>query len=41
MRERIYRIIEVGEDDDKLSSAYDFFMMAAVIISIIPLYGLI
>ena len=39
MRERIYRIIEVGEDDDKLSRAYDFFMMAAIIISIIPLWS--
>jgi voltage-gated potassium channel len=35
MRERLFQIIEVGEEDDKLSRAYDFFMMATIIISII------
>ena len=39
MRERIFQIIEVGEEDDKLSRAYDFFMMATIIISIIPLWS--
>lgn len=38
MRERIFQIIEVGKEDDKLSRAYDFFMMATIIISIIPLW---
>ncbi len=37
MRERIFQIIEIGKEDDKLSRAYDFFMMALIIISIIPL----
>ncbi len=39
MRERLFQIIEVGEEDDKLSRAYDFFMMATIIISIIPLWS--
>ncbi|MCR5157223.1 MAG: ion transporter, partial [Butyrivibrio sp.] len=34
--ERIFKIIEVGEED-KYSKVYDFFMMATIIISIIPL----
>ncbi len=39
MRERRFQIIEVGKEDDKLSRAYDFFMMATIIISIIPLWS--
>lgn len=39
MRRRIFEIIEVGKEDDKLSRAYDFFMMAIIIISIIPLWS--
>ncbi len=39
MRERLFQIIEVGKEDDKLSRAYDFFMMATIIISIIPLWS--
>ncbi len=39
MRERLFQIIEVGEEDDKLSRVYDFFMMATIIISIIPLWS--
>lgn len=39
MRKRIFEIIEVGNDDDKLSRAYDFFMMLTIIISIIPLWS--
>lgn len=37
MRTRIYEIIEVSTDKDKASSAYDFFMMFTIIVSIIPL----
>lgn len=37
MRKRIYEIIEVSTDNDKLSSIYDFFMMFTIIVSIIPL----
>ncbi len=39
MRERLFQVIEVGKEDDKLSRAYDFFMMATIIISIIPLWS--
>ena len=39
MRERLFQIIEVGKEDDKLSRVYDFFMMATIIISIIPLWS--
>ena len=38
MRERLFQIIEVGDENDKLSRAYDFFMMLTIIISIIPLW---
>lgn len=37
MRKRIYEVIEIAEDGDKLSSAYDLFMMVAIIVSLIPL----
>ena len=37
LRQRIYEIIEVSEDNDKLSSIYDNIMMISIIISIIPL----
>lgn len=37
MRKRIFQIIEIGKEDDKLSRVYDFFMMAMIIISIVPL----
>lgn len=36
-RKRIFEIIEVGQDGDVISKIYDFFMMAAIVISIIPL----
>ncbi len=38
MRRRIFEIIEAGKEDDKLSRAYDIFMMLIIIISIIPLW---
>ena len=37
MRKRIFEIIEIGEDGDIASKAYDFFMMAAIVISLVPL----
>ena len=37
MRKRIFEIIEIAEDYDKLSQIYDWFMMAVIIASIIPL----
>lgn len=37
MRKRIFEIIEVGSEQDKVSRAYDVFMMLTIIISIIPL----
>ena len=37
MRRRIYKIIEVSEDGDSLSKAYDIFMMMCIIASLVPL----
>ncbi len=37
MRKRIYEIIEVSKDNDKISMAYDILMMCAIVISIVPL----
>lgn len=37
MRKRIYEIIEMAPEDDKLSIGYDIFMMITIFISIIPL----
>lgn len=37
MRNRIYKIIELSNGDDKISSIYDWFMMAAIVVSLIPL----
>ncbi len=37
MRKRIYEIIEVSQDKDKVSTAYDILMMVAIVVSIIPL----
>lgn len=37
MRKKIYNIIEPAGNGSRLSSAYDFIMMATIIISIIPL----
>ena len=36
-RKRLYEIIEVADDSDKLSSVYDVFMMITIIVSIVPL----
>lgn len=37
MREKIYRVIEVAGDNDRVSFFYDIFMMVTIIISLIPL----
>lgn len=37
MRKRIFEIIEIADDGDKLSRIYDWFMIAVIIISIVPL----
>lgn len=37
MRRKIYNVIEPAGNGGRLSSAYDFIMMATIIISIIPL----
>lgn len=37
MRKRIYEIVEITEDGDKISKLYDAFMMISIIFSIIPL----
>ncbi len=38
MRKRLFRIIEKGFNDDKLSVLYDAFMLIVIIISLIPLF---
>ena len=37
MRKRLFEIIEVAKDNDRASAVYDFIMLAAIVISIIPL----
>ena len=37
-RERIFEIIEAGKDNDTASKIYDFFMMAVIVVSLIPLF---
>ncbi len=37
MRKRIYEIIEMGQNEDKVSKIYDIFMLILIIISLIPL----
>ena len=37
MRKRLFEIIEVSENNDTVSHVYDFVMLAAIVISIIPL----
>lgn len=37
MRKRLFLIIEPASDGDKLSALYDYFMMATIIISLVPL----
>ncbi len=37
MRQRLFEIIEPSGDGDRLSAVYDFFMMAVIVLSLIPL----
>lgn len=37
MRKRLFEIIEIAQNKDKISAAYDLLMLCAIIISIIPL----
>lgn len=37
MRKRIYEILEVSENGDRLSHAYDIFMIVTIFISLLPL----
>jgi voltage-gated potassium channel len=37
MRRRIYEIIEVADENDRLSGIYDIFMMLTIFISVVPL----
>lgn len=37
MRKRIYEIIEVAGEHDKISRIYDLFMMVVIVLSLIPL----
>ena len=36
-RQRIFEIIELSDNDDKLSSIYDVFMMITIVASIVPM----
>lgn len=36
-RKRLFEIIEVAEDGDKLSNTYDIFMMITIVASIVPM----
>lgn len=38
MRKRIFEIIEVGDENDRMSQIYDVFMLIVIVISIIPLW---
>ena len=37
MRKRIFEIIEVSKDNDRVSFIYDITMLFAIIVSIVPL----
>ena len=37
MRKRIFEIIEVSSEGDAASRVYDWFMMATILVSLIPL----
>lgn len=37
MRKRIYEVIEVAREGDRLSAVYDSFMIAVIVLSLIPL----
>lgn len=39
LRKRIFEIIEVGDNSDKLSRIYDVYMLLVIVISIIPLWS--
>ena len=37
MRKRIFEIIEVSQDGDRVSAFYDFFMIFVIVVSLVPL----
>lgn len=37
LRRRVFEIIEVAGDGDRLSAVYDYFMMAVIVVSLVPL----
>ena len=37
IRQRIYEIIEKSSGNDKISTAYDYFMIVVIVVSLIPL----
>ena len=37
MRKRIYEVIELAKEDDRLSAVYDSFMILVIILSLLPL----
>ena len=37
MRKRIFEIIELAGEDDRVSRIYDYTMMVAIVLSLVPL----
>ena len=37
MRKRVYEVIEIAREGDRLSNVYDVFMMAVICLSLLPL----
>ena len=37
MRQRLYKILEISEEDDKISHVYDIFMIMVIVVSLLPL----
>ena len=37
MRKKLYKVLEISEKDDKISHAYDIFMIITIILSLFPL----
>ena len=37
MRKRLFEILEISAKDDKVSHAYDIFMIAVITMSLVPL----
>ena len=38
MRKKLFDIIEIADDNNKISHFYDIFMIVAIVVSLIPLF---